>query len=110
MKNQFSSSVLVDGYLYGFSNTIFTCMDFNTGEVKWTQRGFYKGSLLVADGKFIIYSERAKLVLGEVSPESFKQLAIAPILKGKTWTVPTLANGRLYVRSHEDLVCLKFTP
>lgn len=110
MKNQFSSSVLVDGFLYGFSNTIFTCMDFNTGEVKWIQRGFYKGSLLVADGKLIIYSERAKLVLAEISPDSFKQLAIAGILKGKTWTVPTLSNGRLYVRNQDELVCLKFTP
>jgi outer membrane protein assembly factor BamB len=110
MKNYMSSCVLFDGYLYGFSNTILTCMDFQTGEVRWTQRGFYRGSLLAADGKLIIYSERAKLVLAEISPESFNQLAVATVLSGKTWTVPTLSNGRLFVRNDKELVCLKFTP
>lgn len=110
MKNFMSSSILIDGYLYGFSSTILTCMDFQTGEVKWIQRGFGRGSLLAADGKLIIYSERAKLVLAEISPESFRQLAAANVLSGKTWTVPTLANGRLYVRNDKELVCLKFTP
>jgi len=110
MKNFMSSSILVGGHLYGFSGTFLTCMDFQTGEVRWRQRGFYRGSLLVADGKLIIYSERAKLALAQISPESFKQLAVAPVLSGKTWTVPTLANGRLFVRNDRELVCLKFTP
>ena len=110
MKNFMSSCVLIDGYLYGFSSTFLTCMDFESGQAKWRQRGFYRGSLLAADGKLIIYSERAKLALAEVSPDSFKQLAVAPVLSGKTWTVPTLANGRLFVRNAEELVCLKFTP
>lgn len=110
MKNFMSSCILVDGYLYGFSATILTCMDFRTGDVKWTQRGFARGSLLAADGKLIIYGERAKLALAEASPESFKQLAVAPVLSGKTWTVPTLADGRLFVRNDKELVCLKFTP
>lgn len=110
MKNFMSSCILVDGHLYGFSSTMLTCMDFQTGEVKWIQRGFGRGSLLAADGKLIIYGERAKLVLAEISPESFKQLAAANVLSGKTWTVPTLSNGKLFVRNEEELVCLKFTP
>jgi hypothetical protein len=110
MKNFMSSCILIDGYLYGFSSTILTCMEFQTGEVKWVQRGFGRGSLLAADGKLIIYSERAKLALAEISPESFNQLAVATVLSGKTWTVPTLSNGRLFVRNDKELVCLKFTP
>ena len=54
MKNLFTSSILIDGFLYGFHNTIFTCMDFETGEVQWSHRGFNRGSVLSADGKLII--------------------------------------------------------
>ncbi len=110
MKNFFSSSILIDGFLYGFSNTILTCMDFDTGEVKWNQRGFYKGSLLSADGKLIIYSERGKLALAEISPDAYKEISSAQILDGRTWIVPTLSNGRLFVRSAEELVCLNLKP
>ncbi len=110
MKNLFSSSILVDGFLYGFHNTIFTCMDFETGEVKWSQRGFSKGSLLSADGKLIIYGERATLALAEISSEAYTEISSAKILDGRTWIVPTLSRGRLFVRSKEELVCLNLTP
>ena len=110
MKNLFSSSILIDGFLYGFHNTIFTCMDFETGEVKWSHRGFNKGSLLSADGKLIIYGERATLALAEISPEAYTEISSAKILGGRTWIVPTLSRGRLFVRSKEELVCLNLTP
>lgn len=106
MKNHFSSSVLVDGYLYGFHDTILTCMDFESGEVMWTQRGFSKGSLLSADGKLIVYGEQAKLALAEVSPLAYKEISSAQVLAGKTWTVPALSRGRLFLRNNEELVCL----
>jgi outer membrane protein assembly factor BamB len=107
MKNYFSSCVLVDGYLYGFNNTMLTCMDFKTGESKWKQRGFNRGSLLAADGKLIIYGERATLALAQASSEEYKELAKATVLDDKTWTMPTLADGRLFVRNEKELVCLQ---
>ena len=35
MKNYFATSVLLDGYLYGFNNNKLTCLDFKTGKRKW---------------------------------------------------------------------------
>ena len=29
------------------------------------------------------------------------------VLTGKTWTAPTLAGGRLYLRDHDEIVCLE---
>ena len=73
MENYFSSSVLLGGHLYGFKKTILTCIDFDSGAVKWKQRGFNQGSLLAADGKLIIYGERATLALAEASPERYQE-------------------------------------
>jgi outer membrane protein assembly factor BamB len=65
------------------------------------------GSLMIADGKLIILGEKGTLVIAEASPEGFKELASAKILTGKCWTVPVLANGRIYARNAAgQLVCL----
>jgi outer membrane protein assembly factor BamB len=107
MRNHVNSCVLVDGYLYGFDEGELKCLDWNSGEVKWGDRGYGKGSLIVADGKLILYSQSGKLGLAEVSPEGFKQLASFQALKGQnTWANPVLANSRLYVRSQERMLAL----
>jgi outer membrane protein assembly factor BamB len=105
MKNYFSTSVLLDGFIYGFDNTVLVCMDFQTGKVAWRERGFNRGSLLAADGKLIIYGERATLALAEARSDKYQEISKAPVLSGKTWTVPTLADGRLFVRNEESLAC-----
>ncbi len=107
MRNHFNSSVLWQRYVYGFDERTLRCLDFQTGETKWSQARLGKGSLMIADGKLIILSERGKLVIAEASPEKFKELASSQILKGKCWTVPVLANGRIYARNADgQLVCV----
>jgi outer membrane protein assembly factor BamB len=65
------------------------------------------GSLMIADGKLVILGEKGKLVIAAASPEGFKELASAEILTGKCWTVPVLANGRIYARNAAgQLVCV----
>jgi outer membrane protein assembly factor BamB len=110
MKNYFASSVLIDGHLYGFKKTILTCIDFDSGAVAWKQRGFNQGSLLAADGKLIIYGERATLALAEISPKKYQELSRTQVLDDQTWTIPTLADGRLFVRNQKELVCLNLRP
>jgi len=112
MSNHVNSSVLWEGHIYGFNGQVggggkLTCLDFGTGEVKWSQRGLGTGSLMVADGKLIILGEKGKLVTALASPEGFKELSSAQILTGKCWTVPVLANGRIYARNAAgQLVCV----
>jgi len=112
MCNQVNSSVLWEGQLYGFSGQVggkgkLTCIDFDTGQVKWSQGGMGTGSLMLADGKLIILGEKGKLVVAEASPDEYKEIASAQILSGKCWTVPVLANGRIYARNAAgQLVCV----
>ena len=106
MKNHFNSSVLQGDYLYGFDNAILTCIEANTGEEQWQQRGFGKGSLLLADGYLIILGEGGKLALVEANPNEYKEKARFQLFDDKCWTVPTLAGGKLYLRTQKEMVCL----
>ena len=106
MKNHFNSSVLQGDYLYGFDNAILTCIEVNTGEEQWQQRGFEKGSLLLADGYLIILGEKGKLALVEANPSEYREKALFQLFDDKCWTVPTLAGGRLYLRNQKEMVCL----
>lgn len=107
MKNHFSSSVLYEGTLYGFDNGTFKAIDPATGEQHWAKRGLGKGSLIAADGLLLVLSDRGKLVLVEATAEEYRELSSVQALTGKTWTLPTLAGGRVYLRDHDEIVCLE---
>ncbi len=113
MANHFNSCVLLSGFLYGIDGNTdqpdrdFRCLELATGQVKWKQAGFGLGSVMAADGKLIILSDRGELVVAAANPNGFKPLAQAQVLGGKCWTVPVLANGRLYCRNAQGtVICL----
>ncbi|MCA9231450.1 MAG: PQQ-like beta-propeller repeat protein [Planctomycetales bacterium] len=114
MCNHFNNCILLDGYLYGMDgnshssrNVKLTCMNFDTGEVAWTERGFGCGSLMIADGKLIILSEEGTLIVAEASAAGFRELCRSPFLEGRCWTVPVMLDGRVYGRNAAGkLVCL----
>jgi outer membrane protein assembly factor BamB len=113
MGNHFNSCVLVNGHIYGVNGNTdkaekdFRCLSLRDGNVTWSYSGLGLGSVTVADNKLIILSDRGELVVAEVSPDAFKPIARAQVLGGKCWTVPVLANGRIYCRNAQGtLVCL----
>lgn len=107
MCNHANSCVLWQGSLYGFDENDLKCIDFKTGTVKWSEKRFGKGSLTLADGKLIVYGQKGLLATVEASPDGYKEISSIQILKGKdTWAVPVLANGRIYCRNLDTMVCL----
>ncbi len=112
MQNQLNSSVLVDGYLYGFDGdeggeVQLKCMEFSSGEVRWSHAGLGAGSLMVADNHLIILSEAGELSIAVASSQVFETLSTAKILDGKCWTVPVLCNGLIYCRNAAgELACV----
>jgi len=107
MRNHFNSSVLWEGYLYGFDENRLKCLDSETGEEKWAQAGLGKGSLMIADAKIIALSDKGVLVIADASPNGYNEISRAKVLDGLCWTVPVLSNGKIFARSHPgSLICL----
>lgn len=111
-RNHINSSVVLDQFLYGFDGDAnhgsgFVCLNMSSGAVKWKNEDYKTGSLMVANHKLIILSDKGELIIAEVSPDGFKPLAQAQVLGGRCWTQPVLSNGRIYCRNAKgDLVCL----
>jgi len=107
LKNRFSSSVLHDGFIYGFDEKIFKCIDVSDGETRWRQRDFGHGSLIVADGRLIVLGDSGRLALVEATAEAYREQGAVQLFQGKTWTMPTLADGKLYLRDEKEIVALE---
>ncbi len=111
-QNQWSSSILLNGFLYGVDGNdtgerFFKCLDFKTGEVRWSVDGLGSASFIAAANKLIILSDQGELVIANASSENFKPIARASILTGKCWTSPVLSNGHLFARNAAgDVVCV----
>ena len=108
MSTQTATCVLIDGFLYGFDEARFKCLEFNSGRRQWSEGGLGKGSLMAADDKLIVLSEEGELVIADVSPIEFRVRTRAKVLDtDRCWTVPVLAGGRIYCRSRQgQLVCV----
>lgn len=105
MCNHFSSSVYFKEHIYGFNDAVLTCLDFRTGKALWKESGFRKGSLTIADGHLFILGEDGKLALATATPDRYEEKARFRFSGNRCWTVPVVANGKLYVRDEETLVC-----
>lgn len=75
-----------------------TAVDVTTGKVLWQTRDFPKVNLLVADHKAILLDEDGWLVPAVLSPEGCKVLAKAQVMDKLSWTAPSLAGTKLYIR------------
>jgi outer membrane protein assembly factor BamB len=106
MKNHFNNSVYHDGVLFGFDNAILKAVSATTGDTLWRERGFGKGSLVLAAGHLIVLSDRGELALAEARRDALVVRRRKPVLEGRTWTPPTVAFGRLFLRSPSEMVCL----
>ena len=108
MSNHYSTSVLKDGYLYGFDGRqefgqTLRCVELATGKVMWDVDGFGAGSLLIAGDSLVIMRESGELALAPASPKAFRFNARAQIMRGVVRAYPALAGGRFYVRNEREL-------
>ena len=110
MKNKFSSSVLHNGHIYGLDESILACLDVETGELVWKGGRYGYGQLLLADGHLVVLTERGDLVLVRATPDGHDEVANFAALDGKTWNVPTIADGRLFVRNTTEMAAFNIAP
>jgi outer membrane protein assembly factor BamB len=114
--NHWSTPVYKDGHLYGmFSFKKYgvgplKCVEIATGKVKWEKPGFGAGQAIIAGNQVLALADDGQLVAVEATPEAYKEVARAKVVAGKCWSTPSLSNGRLYIRSTKEGVCLDVKP
>ena len=112
LRTQMNPAVLIDGHLFGTDGDAgnknpLKCLELATGKVKWGVDNIGTGGVTAADGKLIVLSARGELIIALASPEKFAPISRAQVLGGKCWTVPVLANARIFCRNAAgDLVCV----
>jgi outer membrane protein assembly factor BamB len=108
MQNHFSTSVLYQGNLFGFSERRLRCVDFQTGNIRWDKTGLGRGSVVVADAHLILLGDDGQLVLANADPANYQEICRCQVFEPGTltWIVPVLSDGRLFVRSQYALVAL----
>jgi outer membrane protein assembly factor BamB len=109
MQNHHGGVILHDGMIYGCNNPKdLTCLDFNTGDVKWSDKTAGKCSLLYADGMLYCRDENGPISLVEATPDGFKskgRFDQPDRSKVNSWPYMVIVNGMLYVRDQDVLLC-----
>jgi outer membrane protein assembly factor BamB len=106
-----------DGYVYGFDGrhdyeATLRCVRLSDGQVMWARKGYERGSMTLADGKFIILSEGGRLVLADLTPQGCQEISSALVLSEHCWQAPVLSRGLLYLLRYDHrhgkgtLLCL----
>jgi outer membrane protein assembly factor BamB len=115
MQNHHGGMLVVDGALYGANggngggNLI--CLDYKTGEVLWDQRGnsrVTKGSIALADGRIYYRLEDGTMLLIEPNKKEYVErgrFSQPDRTRSPAWAHPVIANGKLYVRDQDLLLC-----
>jgi outer membrane protein assembly factor BamB len=104
-------ALLVDGYLYGTTGQAMQCVDFMTGEIKWSDRSVGAGSLCYVDGRLYVHGEEGEVALVVPSPDAYREKGrfMSPKSpdagQSKAWAYPVVSNGRLYIRDFGILSC-----
>ncbi|MGE3314063.1 MAG: PQQ-binding-like beta-propeller repeat protein [Planctomycetaceae bacterium] len=112
MKNHHGDMVIVDGLLYGSDDAIFTCLELETGKVKWQNRSVGKGAVTFADGRIYLRSETGPVALIEPSGEGYREkgrFQQPDRSSASAWAHPVVAAGKLFLRDQDLLLCYNVT-
>jgi len=109
--NHWSTPIYRDGYLYGmfqfkeYSAGALKCVDVKSGKEVWSQPNFGPGNVTLVGDKLVALTDAGDLVLINPNSEKYLELARFNAVKGKCWSTPSVAEGRIYVRSVKEGAC-----
>lgn len=103
--SKFQSSVLTGGYLFASDQRKLACVEFMTGKEMWKEPRIKDGTVVLAEARLFVLTEGGELIVTPATKDGFKPATRVQLLEGRCWTVPTIANGRLYVRNQDTIKC-----
>lgn len=108
MKLKFNDAVRLGGHLYGLDEGILACVDLATGKKTWKKGRYGYGQLMLVGDLLVVTAESGEVALVAADPQAHRELARHKLIDGTCWNQPTLAGGRLFVRSDAEAACYEF--
>ncbi len=116
LQNHHGGMILVGDHVYfgnAHNNGHPACVEFKTGEIKWLEEkgaagGGGSAAVVYADGMLYFRYQNGVVALVEATPDGLK---VAGSFKEsersgrECWAHPVVANGKLYLRDQDRLVC-----
>lgn len=115
LSNHYATSVQRDGFLYGIDGRTdpgfqpgpsLRSVELKTGKIRWQDNSIGAATVILAGDQLLIMSERGELIRAAATPDGFKPDARAQILPFQVRAYPALANGFLFARNKDKLVCV----
>lgn len=118
-----STPLMIGDYIYGVdSYGELRCLEAATGKRIWedqtaTPRARWSNIHMVRNGDRIwMFNERGELLIASLSPDGFREISRAKLLEpttvqlkrrdeGVCWSHPAFANGHVFARNDERLIC-----
>lgn len=110
-----SDPIIIDSYIYGYSGQsnqnkgLFKCVELESGEEKWSTGEIGWGTMVYVDGYLLCMDIEGNLFLVKPDQNEFRKVAefraALKDVRHSAWTIPVVANGRLYLRYMQRLLC-----
>lgn len=107
LKLNYATPIVHEGHIYGFSRNFLSSIDADTGALNWKSRPPGNGFHILVDDHLVILTKQGSLHVAQADPEAYRELARLDVVSRITWTPPSFAGGRIYVRdSFADIVAV----
>jgi outer membrane protein assembly factor BamB len=115
LSNHYATSVEFNGFLYGIHGRTdpgfsphpkLRCIELSARRLCWEADAVGAASITRAGSQLLILTEKGALVQAGASPKGFSPNAKAQVLNSEVRAFPALADGFLYARSKDQLICL----
>jgi outer membrane protein assembly factor BamB len=113
LSSQYASVMHRGGFIYGTHGRAdvppvpaLRCVELATGKVRWSVDDFGDCMMLRCGDRLLALMESGELVLGQATPGGWREISRAQVVGSGARSQPALANGRLFVRDRNQLVCL----
>ena len=117
-----ATPIMLGDHVYGVdSYGELRCLDARTGERVWESRDAVPRArwatihFIKQQDRVWMFNERGQLIISRLSPKGFEEISRAQLIKptlgqlrergGVCWSHPAFANGHVFARNDEELVC-----
>jgi len=104
---EYDMPVRHQGYLFGFKNTILTCLDLATGARIWSRREDGFGMVTLVDGHLAILGEDGRFRIAPASAKGYEERASIRIFEKSGLSAPSYADRVFYLRNYTHLAAVR---